>query len=225
MRSGASCASWSPTATCASSPTTPRATSCSARDQQHDVRFTYQGMGRVSSRTEAGTRVGFVYDTEERLIAIENEHGHVYRFQLDAAGRVEVESGFDGIRRQYQRDKAGRVTKVFRPASLETKYAYDPAGRVVGVEHSDGSAEAYAYRKDGELVEAKNDAATVKMERDLLGRVVRETVGDDWIASEYNALGMRVRLRSSKGLDQRIERNAVGQMTGVRAARRAHERR
>ena len=26
-----------------------------ARDQQHDVRFTYQGMGRLSSRTEAGT--------------------------------------------------------------------------------------------------------------------------------------------------------------------------
>ncbi len=196
----------------------PEGNVLNARDQQHDVRFTYQGMSRVSSRTEAGTRVGFVYDTEERLIAIENEHGHVYKFQLDAAGRVEVESGFDSIRRQYQRDKAGRVTKVFRPASLETKYAYDPAGRVVGVEHSDGSAEAYAYRKDGELVEAKNDAATVKMERDLLGRVVRETVGDDWIASEYNALGMRVRLRSSKGLDQHIERNAVGQMTGVRAA-------
>ena len=188
-----------------------------ARDQQHDVRFTYQGMGRVSSRTDAGTRVGFVYDTEEQLVAIENEHGHVYKFQLDAAGRVEVESGFDGIRRQYARDKAGRVVVVYRPASLETKYAYDPAGRIVGVEHSDGSAEAYTYRKDGELVEAKNDAATVELERDLLGRVIREKVGEDWIASEYNALGMRVRLRSSKGLDQRIERNAVGQTTGVRA--------
>ena len=196
----------------------PEGNVVTARDQQHDVRFTYQGMGRISSRTEAGTRVGFVYDTEERLTAIENEHGHVYKFQLDAAGRVEVESGFDGIRRQYARDKAGRVAKVFRPASRETKYAYDPASRVVGVEHSDGSAEAYAYRKDGELVEAKNDAATVKLERDLLGRVVRETIGEGWIASEYNALGMRVRLRSSKGLGQRIERNAVGQMTGVRAA-------
>ena len=225
MRSGASCASSSPTATCASSPTTPRATSSARATSSTTCASPTRAWAASRRAPRPVRRVGFVYDTEERLIAIENEHGHVYKFQLDAAGRVEVESGFDGIRRQYQRDKAGRVTKVYRPASLETKYAYDPAGRVVGVEHSDGSAEAYAYRKDGELVEAKNDAATVKLERDLLGRVVRETVGDDWIASEYNALGMRVRLRSSKGLDQRIERNAVGQMTGVRAARRARERR
>ena len=43
----------------------------------------------------------------------------------------------------------------------------------------------------------------------------------DWVASEYDALGMRVRVRSSKGLDQRIQRNAVGQMVGVRATTRA----
>ena len=188
-----------------------------ARDQQHDVRFTYQGMARVASRSEAGTRVGFVYDTEERLVAIENEHGHVYKFELGPTGRVDVESGFDGLRRQYVRDPAGRVTKVFRPADRITDYAYDPAGRLVGVQHSAGGAETYTYRPDGELVEARNDAATIKLERDPLGRIVRELMGDDWVASEYDALGMRSRVRSSRRLDQRIERNAVGQAIGVRA--------
>ena len=194
-----------------------------ARDKLHDVRFTYRGMGRLASRTEAGTTVGFSYDTEEQLRAITNEHGSVYAFELGATGQVQVERSFDGIRRQYVRDKAGRVTKVFRPAGLETEYAYDAGGRVVAVKHSDGSAEGYAYRADGELVEAKNDGGTVSFERDILGRVVREAVGDDWVASDYDALGMRARIRSSKGLDQRIQRNAVGQMIGVRATTPADE--
>jgi hypothetical protein len=51
-----------------------------------------------------------------------------------------------------------------------------------------------------------------------LGNVVHAR---DWVASEYDALGMRIRVRSSKGLDQRIQRNAVGQMVGVRATTRA----
>lgn len=189
-----------------------------ARDQQHDVRFAYQGMGRLSSRTEAGTTVGFSYDTEENLVAITNEHGSVYRFELDACGRNETESGFDGLRRRYLRDKAGRVVKVFRPAERTTEYAYDDAGRVAAVTHSSGESEAYAYRPDGELVEAKNDTATVTLERDLLGRIVREVAGDDWVASEYDSLGARVRVTSSKGLDERIARDAMGRAVGIHAS-------
>ncbi len=187
------------------------------RDQQHDVRFAYQGMNRAASRTEAGTTVGYSYDTEERLAGITNEHGFVYRFERNPAGKVEVELGFGGIRRRYVRDKAGRVTKVFRAADRVTTYAYDDAGRVVGVKHDTGEAEAYTYRADGELIGAENDAGAVKLERDLLGRVVREVVGDDWIASEYDALGTRVRVRSSKGLDQKITRDAAGRTVGIRA--------
>jgi RHS repeat-associated protein len=129
-----------------------------------------------------------------------------------------VESGFDGLRRRYLRDKAGRVVKVFRPADRTTEYAYDDAGRVAAVQHSSGEAEAYAYRPDGELVEAKNDAATVKLERDLLGRIVREVVGDDWVGSEYDALGARVRVTSSTGLDERITRDAMGRAVGIHAS-------
>jgi RHS repeat-associated protein len=189
-----------------------------ARDKQYDVRFAYQGMGRLASRTQAGTTVGFAYDTEERLIGITNEHGFVYRFELGPTGTVDNEYGFDNLRRQYHRDKAGRVTKVFRPSGRETEYEYDPTGRVVGVKYNTGEAEAYAYRGDGELVQAKNDAADVKLERDFLGRVIREVVGDDWVASDYDALGMRVRVRSSKGLDQHITRDAMGRAVGVRAS-------
>lgn len=142
-----------------------------AKDRDHDVRFEYQGMGRLRARIEAATRVEFQYDTEERLLAILNEHGAVYRFLLDPAGDVAEEHGFDGLRRRYQRDKAGRVTRIYRPASATTHYTYDPSGRVTRVQHSDGTLETYAYRPDGELIRAQNAAATLELDRDPLGRI------------------------------------------------------
>ncbi|WP_224240704.1 DUF6531 domain-containing protein [Hyalangium gracile] len=187
------------------------------RDSEQDVVSTYQGMGRLASRTEAGTTVTFVYDTEENLTAIRNEQGEVYRFERGPTGEVVVESGFDGLRRQFERDIAGRVVKLFRPEGLFTEYAYDAAGRVVGIKHSNGGEAAYTFRPDGELIEARSDSATVTFERDVLGRVTRELAGDDWVSSEYDALGLRVRVRSSKGLDQRIHRNSAGKMVGMRA--------
>lgn len=188
-----------------------------ARDRDHDVRFEYQGMGRLAARTEAGTRIEFRYDTEEQLVSIVNEHGAVYRFVLDPAGNVAEEHGFDGLRRKYQRDKAGRVSLIFRPASATSKYVYDAAGRVTRIEHSDGADEAYTYRLDGELVRAQNAAVTLEFDRDLLGRMTEERSGEHWVTSAYDALGRRTTVRSSKGLEQRIRRNAMGDVLAIEA--------
>jgi RHS repeat-associated protein len=189
-----------------------------AKDRDHDVAFEYQGMSRLAARSEAGTRVVFRYDTEERLIAIENEHGAVYRFVLDPTGNVAEEHGFDGLRRRYQRDKAGRVALIFRPASATSRYAYDGAGRVTRVEHSDGTVEEYAYRADGELILAGNAATRVELERDPLGRITEERRGPHWLTSEYDALGRRTTIRSSKGLQQHIRRNALGDVLAIEAS-------
>ncbi|MEY4579907.1 MAG: hypothetical protein RL701_4610 [Pseudomonadota bacterium] len=187
-------------------------------DAHNDVSFSYQGMGRLASRSQAGTKVRFDYDTEEQLIGIINEHGHVYRFELGATGDVLVEHGFDAIRRQYVRDLAGRVTNIKRAGGLGSIYRYDAAGRVRAVEHSDGTKENYAYRADGVLLEAANEAGRVQLQRDALGRIVRESSGDSWVSSEYNPLGLRIRMQSSQGADQRIERNVMGDVIGVRHA-------
>jgi RHS repeat-associated protein len=188
-----------------------------ARDRQHDVQFEYQGMSRLRARSEAGTRVEFCYDSEEQLLAIQNEHGAVYRFVLDPAGNVAEEHGFDGIRRRYQRDRAGRVSRILRPAGESSRYRYDAAGRVTAVQHSDGATESYAYRADGELTEATNAATAIRFERDLLGRIAREQQADHWVGSEYDPLGRRQTVRSSKGLIQRIRRNAMGDVLAIEA--------
>ena len=186
-----------------------------AKDRQHDVRFTYRGMGRLAMREEAGTKVRFGYDTEEQLTHIRNEHGLVYGFKLGPTGEVEEESGFDGLVRRYTRNAAGEVMRVDRAANRFSEYVYDAAGRVVAITHSDGTFEIYHHRLDGELVMAKNQHQTVTFERDLLGRVSKETQGDDWVESEYGALGLRMRMRSSLAAEQVIERNAMGDVEKV----------
>ena len=188
-----------------------------AKDLQYDVRFEYGGMDRLKARTQAGTRVEFRYDTEEQLTGIVNEHGYAYRFALDANGNVTEEQGFDGIRRVYVRDAADRVTEVQRPGGLLTQYTHDPCDRVMQIKHSDNSFETFAYREDGELIEAKNANSTVKLERDLLGQVIREHQGDVTVESDYDRLGMRTTVKSSLGADFNYARNVMGDVNQVSA--------
>lgn len=188
-----------------------------ATDRLYDVTFTYQGMGRLATRTQAGTTVQFEYDTEEQLTGIVNEHGHVYRFDYGPTGEVSAERGFDGVLRRYERDVAGRVVTVRRASGLMSRYRYDGADRVIRVDHSDGTAERFAYRPDGALSHAGNGTGTVAFERDVLGRVTRERQGDHWVSSEYDVRGLRTRMRSSLGADQIIERDVMGDVTAVTA--------
>lgn len=190
-----------------------------AKDLHHEVHCTYRGMGRLASRTEAGTTVNFEYDTEERLTGVSNAHGSVYRFELGPTGEIAEERGFDGLLRRYTRDLRGRVLRVDRPGSGDsvrfTEYQYDAGDRIVKVSHSDATQQQYAYRLDGELTAAVSAGFVVTFELDLLGRVLKEIQGTEWVQSEFNARGVRTRIRSSLGSDQVIERNNMGDALGI----------
>lgn len=188
-----------------------------AKDQHYDVTFTYRGMSRLATRTQDGTTVRFEYDSEDALVAIANEAGAVYRFTLDKVGNVRSEAGFDGILRTFTRDKSGRVLEIERPDERTSKYSYDAGGRVVEVKYSDGSSESYAYRIDGALMKASNGAAQVSFKRDALGRIVEEAQGGDTVESKYDLLGLRRRMKTSKGHVLEIERNKVGDVVAIRA--------
>jgi len=147
-----------------------------AQDRLRDIVMTYQGMNKLASRTVGGTTVRYEYDAEERLVAVINERGHRHAFERDARGEVKAELAFDELRTLYVRDALGRPTTIYRGDMLHgSEYAYDTAGRLTTVTRRDGPNEAYRYREDGALLEATNDAATVVFERDLLGRVTKET--------------------------------------------------
>jgi RHS repeat-associated protein len=180
------------------------------RDRQKEVEYTYRGLWKLTSRTEAGATIVFRYDTEEQLRKIINEHGLPYRFELDAAGNVTEEIGFDNITRNYERNAAGWVTKVKRPAEKYTLYNYDACGRVTEVEYSDTKKEAYAYRPDGELIETINESAIVQFERNIMGDILKETVNGEWIASEYDVFSNRTKIISSLGANITQQYNKMG---------------
>ena len=85
------------------------------------------------------------------------------------------------------------------------------------VAHDDGSKETYAYRHDGALVIAENAHTRIELERDALGRVIEERQDADWVRSEYDALGLRKRATSSKGFEQTIRRNSMGEVLAIEA--------
>ncbi len=169
------------------------------RDKQKDIEYTYRGRSRLSSRREAGATIIFKYDTEQQLTKVINEQGLAYRFNLDALGNVFEEIGFDDITRRYERNQAGWVNRILRPGEKETRYDYDGCGRVINVFYSDTKQETYAYRQDGQLMQAVNESAVVKFERNILGSVVKETLDGEWIRSDYDLLGSRTKITSSLG--------------------------
>jgi len=189
----------------------------SYRDKQKEVQYTYVGLWKLTSRTEAGATIHFNYDTEEQLRKIVNEHGLPYRFELDAAGNVTEEIGFDNITRKYDRNAAGWVNQVLRPAGKFTRYGYDSCGRVTNVAYSDGKTETYTYRTDGELMEAINESAKVQFERNVMGDITKEMLNDEWIASEYDITGNRTHISSSLDADITQHFNKMGDVLRMKS--------
>ncbi len=185
------------------------------KDQQNDVTMEYRGMGRMVSRTQGGATVKFEYDREEQLVAVINEHGRAYQFDWSANGQLISESGFDGLIRQFVKDPAGRTVRINRPDQRHSLFKYDALDRVTQVHHSDGSRKTFEYRADGEMLKAANDSMVLRWELDVLGRIEREHQDEFWISSEYDYLGYRTRVQSSLGLDQKINRNARGDVLRV----------
>ncbi|MEO6720590.1 MAG: DUF6531 domain-containing protein [Ferruginibacter sp.] len=186
-------------------------------DKQKEVAYTYRGLWKLTSRTEAGATIVFKYDTEEQLIRIINEHSLPYRFQLDPAGNVVEEIGFDDITRRYERNPAGWVTQVNRPAGKFTKYGYDACGRVTEVLYSDDKKETYTYSPDGELIQAVNESATVQFERNVMGDILKETVNEEWIQSEYDVFSNRIKITSSLGANITHAYNKMGDVLQMEA--------
>jgi YD repeat-containing protein len=169
---------------------------------------------------ERGATLRFLYNTEDQLRSVVNEAGDEYMFDLDAQGNVEEEKGFDGLTRRYYRDLAGQVTAVVRPDKRETDYEYDPCGRVTKVIYNPDDdkkrkEETYEYRRDGALIKAVNADAEVILERDILGRVTKETCNGTEVASEYDLSGNRTHVTSSLGADIRADYNIMGDVVSL----------
>jgi len=192
-----------------------------AQDATRHMRLRYGHFHRVVEREEAGTKIELVYDTEDQLTAVVNEAGERFEYMLDALGNVAAETGFDGFKRVHFRDELGRIKQTLLPSGRKTSYGFDIVSRVTEVKHSDGTSSHFEYGLDGSLVRAVNDDAEVRFERDTLGRLIAETVGDVTVVSRYGADGARSLLESSLGARQAIVTDALGEVASLHHGRGA----
>ncbi len=188
-----------------------------AKDRHTEVDFTYTILGSLASRTQGGRKAMYAYNSQEELTSVTNEKGEVYRFERDEKGNIIREEGYDGIVRTYERDYSGLITKINRPGGRYTRYGRDKLGRVIRADYHDGSYETFTYNKNGALIETENQHTQVRLERDQMGRVIREWQDLHWIYSKYDELGNRIKAASSFGANILTERNEMGQATHLTA--------
>ncbi|WP_441286881.1 RHS repeat-associated core domain-containing protein [Sorangium sp. KYC3313] len=156
----------------------------------------------------------FRYNREGRLVEIQNALGERHRIELDAAGMVTSERGFDGRVSRTKYDYNGRVISFQNAAGERTEYTYDLAGQLVARTFDDGSVERFTYDDRGDVIAAESPAGSFTYERNAVGWVVSETqiVGGEaaTVRRTFDLMGDVVERTTSFGHSARWIRNVGG---------------
>ncbi|MBK8258048.1 MAG: RHS repeat protein [Polyangiaceae bacterium] len=168
------------------------------RDTNADGRTTtyeWTGVGQLGAVITADNeRWEFDHDLDGRLVQVKNPRAERYRFEFDRLGRVEREIPFDGRVIEYGYDAAGRVSRIQFPDGTYRELSYDPLGNLTESRAHDGTL-TYQCDAMGRVEEAAmSDLVgkhSISLERDALGRVVRETQGTEVIEYTYDHKGRR----------------------------------
>jgi len=140
--------------------------------------FTYYCQGSLQSRTDPdGSKVEYIYDTEEQLIGVSNQKGQRWHLKRDAAGRLIEEIDYWGQSRQYEYGPAGYLTRSTDPLGQVLTITCDKLGRIVKKQASgeEGETETYQYNKRGQLTEAKNPSGKIERAYNPDGQLTKET--------------------------------------------------
>jgi RHS repeat-associated protein len=178
----------------------------------------YGGYHRLCQRTDAaGSTARYRYDHEGRLVEIIDGRGEVRRLVYNTEGDLVSETAADGRTYQFKYDAAGRVIQVLDGLRQKTTLTYDLAGQLLSREYGDDIAETFEYDARGDLLIAANPRTTVTVTRNEIGQVVSETIttGDvsDSVEVSYDVMGRRVGRRTSRGHEESVERDVMGNPT------------
>ena len=126
-------------------------------DPRGSVNYSYDGAGRLSTRTDQLNRTDtYSYDLMNNIVGGQNRRGQQATFGYDALNRLVSEQHSDS---QVQR-------------------TYDAAGRLIRVVDSASGTFSMVYDADGRLIASNQPFGTVNYTRDKNGRVTsRQVVG------------------------------------------------
>lgn len=175
------------------------------------TQYRYGPCRRLLQRIDPnGNIVKYVWGTEPgRLEQVINEKDEVYTILYDAAGRVNKEVSFDGREYFFEHNGDGWCTAVTNANGEVIRIRRDLEGRILEQQLSDGGFATYTYNKLGLVIEAVNQDIAIRVERDAIGRVLKEVQGEYWVQSNLDAAGYRTRMETSLGyfVDYEIDPN------------------
>ncbi|MER5470447.1 DUF6531 domain-containing protein [Streptomyces sp. NPDC002685] len=182
--------------------------------------FEYTHFDLPSARTGPdGARYEFVHDRNLRLATVTNPQGLMWRYGHDAAGRLISESDFDGREVTYAYDDAGRLTSRTDALGHTIHYARDVLGNVVRKVSDDGVTE-FAYDLNRRLIDATGPDASIAMELDPNGLVIRETVNGRSTTYRRDPLGRLTHRATPSGASTAWTYDATGNRTQLDASGR-----
>ncbi|QNP49485.1 RHS repeat protein [Diaphorobacter aerolatus] len=175
------------------------------------VQFERDVQGQPRAYHYGGYTQRFDYDDAGRMVRLTNENGAHTTFEYDVMDRLTKQVNFDGRTQHYQFNAVGDLLRS-DDEGLVSRYHYDKGGRLLKRqmgESDQAPAEHFSYTQDGQLAKAWHvtelggNTITAGFERDMLGRIIRETqsiVGpygsDVWQHSvdfHFNELGIETK--------------------------------
>jgi RHS repeat-associated protein len=181
--------------------------------------FRYGPCRRLLEETDSNGNVSrFSWGTEPKhLERIINAKGEVSEFRYDPAGRLVSEKGFDGRKRSFQYDPAGHCIAMINGNGERIVFGRDLEGRTISTLLPDGETSEFGYDPAGRLVRAANPTCEVLLERDAVGRIVREAQGEGSVSSALNGTGHRVSIALGSGEALALELDGNGYVTRLGA--------
>lgn len=167
-------------------------------------------------RDNAGRFVQIVYGPDGSVLEIVNEVGEEHRYTNSADGTVVHQVSFDGVTTSYVY-RQGDLLQSQDHLGRKTIMVYNIVGEMVARELHDGSKEELEYDDLGLVVRAKRGDVETRVERDIAGRVIRETQivrgVPISIDHERDAVGHRRARKTSLGHEDRRWFDAAGSET------------
>jgi len=181
------------------------------------TRYNYGPCGRLLERIDAyGNCITYNWGTEPGLLLfIENEIKEKYRFEYDAAERIVREVSFDNRKLEYEYDAAGNCLATVNGCDERITYKYDDAKRLIQKLFPDGSSVDFAYNAVGNIISAKNKSIDIKLERDPIGRILKETQGDYRVEHVYDKAGNTINTKTDIGHEINYQYNGNGYCTSL----------
>ncbi|MDT0344829.1 DUF6531 domain-containing protein [Streptomyces litchfieldiae] len=166
-----------------------------------------------------GARYVLTYDTELVVTRVTNPQGLTWRYDHDAAGRLISETDFDGRTHTYTHDPAGRLLSRTNSLGQTVTFTYDLMGEVTE-KNADGRRTTFTLDPYGRVLRAVGPDADVVQERDVLGRIVGETVNGATVTHTYNAVGQPLSRVTPSGHRTTFTYDAAGAPATVTSAGR-----